>query len=93
MNEDDKFDTITVELTKRSGKGLGKATSASLDSRIVLLSFLGFSIIGRRNGCGVFISHIVIELEQLGFIPLSFLRELRSKEVRQRKTVVSSPGI
>ena len=70
-NEDDKFDTITVELTKRSGRGLGKAIIVSLDSRIVLLFSLGFSIIGRRNGCGVFISHIVIEFDQLGFIPLS----------------------
>jgi len=40
-NEDEKFDIISVELTKRAGKGLG------------------FSIIGRRHGCGVFISHII----------------------------------
>jgi InaD-like protein len=41
MNEEDKFDIITVDLIKKSGKGLG------------------FSIIGRRHGYGVFISHIV----------------------------------
>jgi hypothetical protein len=40
-NEEDKFDVITVDLIKKSGKGLG------------------FSIIGRRHGYGVFISHIV----------------------------------
>ncbi|CAF1198688.1 unnamed protein product [Adineta steineri] len=41
MNEQDKFDVITIELIKKSGKGLG------------------FSIIGRRHGFGVFISHIL----------------------------------
>jgi len=41
MNEQDKFDIITIELIKKSGKGLG------------------FSIIGRRHGYGVFISHIL----------------------------------
>jgi len=40
-NEENKFDVITVDLIKKSGKGLG------------------FSIIGRRHGYGVFISHIV----------------------------------
>jgi InaD-like protein len=40
-NEQDKFDVITIELIKKSGKGLG------------------FSIIGRRHGYGVFISHIL----------------------------------
>ncbi|CAF4656488.1 unnamed protein product [Rotaria sp. Silwood1] len=41
MNEQDKFDIITIDLVKKSGKGLG------------------FSIIGRRHGYGVFISHIL----------------------------------
>ncbi|CAF0974575.1 unnamed protein product [Adineta steineri] len=41
VNEEDKFDIITVDLIKKSGKGLG------------------FSIIGRRHGFGVFISHII----------------------------------
>lgn len=41
MHEQDKFDIITIDLVKKSGKGLG------------------FSIIGRRHGYGVFISHIV----------------------------------
>ncbi|CAF2877629.1 unnamed protein product [Rotaria sp. Silwood2] len=40
-NEQDKFDIITIDLIKKSGKGLG------------------FSIIGRRHGYGVFISHIL----------------------------------
>jgi InaD-like protein len=56
--EEDKFDLITVELTKRSGRGLGNYFN---DQDVVCISFffLGFSIIGRRHGCGVFISHIV----------------------------------
>ncbi|CAF0743296.1 unnamed protein product [Rotaria sordida] len=41
VNEEDKFDIITVDFIKKSGKGLG------------------FSIIGRRHGYGVFISHII----------------------------------
>ncbi|CAF3059816.1 unnamed protein product [Rotaria socialis] len=41
INEEDKFDVITVDFIKKSGKGLG------------------FSIIGRRHGFGVFISHII----------------------------------
>ncbi|CAF1476859.1 unnamed protein product, partial [Didymodactylos carnosus] len=41
MNEQEKFDIIIIDLTKKSGKGLG------------------FSIIGRRLGFGVFISHIL----------------------------------
>ncbi|CAF4646124.1 unnamed protein product [Rotaria sp. Silwood1] len=41
VNEENKFDIITVDFIKKSGKGLG------------------FSIIGRRHGYGVFISHII----------------------------------
>ncbi|UJR23757.1 hypothetical protein I4U23_026734 [Adineta vaga] len=41
VNEEDKFDIITVDFMKKAGKGLG------------------FSIIGRRHGYGVFISHII----------------------------------
>jgi hypothetical protein len=57
-NEQDKFDVITIELIKKSGKGLGKKNPINqlIDS---FLLYLGFSIIGRRHGYGVFISHIV----------------------------------
>ncbi|CAF2616811.1 unnamed protein product [Rotaria sp. Silwood2] len=41
VDEENKFDIITVDFIKKSGKGLG------------------FSIIGRRHGYGVFISHII----------------------------------
>ncbi|CAF1185501.1 unnamed protein product, partial [Adineta ricciae] len=41
VNEEDKFDILTVDFMKKAGKGLG------------------FSIIGRRHGHGVFISHII----------------------------------
>ncbi|CAF0749667.1 unnamed protein product, partial [Didymodactylos carnosus] len=41
MNEQEKFDIVTIDLTKKTGKGLG------------------FSIIGRKMGFGVFISHIL----------------------------------
>jgi multiple PDZ domain protein len=39
--EDDMYDSIEVELVKKSGKGLG------------------LSIVGRKNGAGVFISDVV----------------------------------
>lgn len=41
QKEEDLYDTITVQLTKKSGKGLG------------------LSIVGRKNGPGVFISDVV----------------------------------
>lgn len=60
INEEDKFDIITVDFTKKAGKGLGKKNKLN---RTKILTkphlFLGFSIIGRRHGFGVFISHIV----------------------------------
>lgn len=60
-NEDEKFDIISVELTKRAGKGLGQFILPLFTRLIRFFShlFSGFSIIGRRHGCGVFISHIV----------------------------------
>lgn len=58
-NEQEKFDIITIDLMKKSGKGLGKHSSKrSIDQEDVFFD-LGFSIIGRRHGHGVFISHIV----------------------------------
>lgn len=39
--EEDVYDLIEVELTKKTGKGLG------------------LSIVGRKNGCGVFVSEVV----------------------------------
>lgn len=41
QKEEDLYDIITVQLTKKSGKGLG------------------LSIVGRKNGPGVFISDVV----------------------------------
>lgn len=41
QKEEDLYDVITVQLTKKSGKGLG------------------LSIVGRKNGPGVFISDVV----------------------------------
>ena len=42
QKEEDLYDIITVQLTKKSGKGLG------------------LSIVGRKNGPGVFISDVVM---------------------------------
>lgn len=53
-SEQDKFDVITIDLIKKSGKGLG------------------FSIIGRRHGYGVFISHIVRTKSIMNFIIVWF---------------------
>lgn len=61
-NEQDKFDLITVDLIKKSGKGLGMNKCQLIDFFYKSTDFsfsLGFSIIGRRHGYGVFISHIV----------------------------------
>jgi len=63
MNEEDKFDIITVDFIKKAGKGLGKnKIKYRLDFNQIPFAFFfqGFSIIGRRHGFGVFISHIVI---------------------------------
>ena len=44
QKEEDLYDVIKVQLTKKSGKGLG------------------LSIVGRKNGPGVFISDLVSKL-------------------------------
>jgi hypothetical protein len=59
MNEQEKFDIITIELIKKSGKGLGINLRNQLICYGNVFFSLGFSIIGRRHGYGVFISHIV----------------------------------
>lgn len=59
INEEDKFDIITVDFIKKAGKGLGKRLSYKLNRNSIFFFILGFSIIGRRHGHGVFISHII----------------------------------
>ena len=60
VNEEDKFDILTVDFMKKAGKGLGKHfDKLFLCKCLFKLIHLGFSIIGRRHGHGVFISHIV----------------------------------
>jgi hypothetical protein len=56
MDEEDKFDIITVDFIKKGGKGLGKN---KMKCKFLSCLFVGFSIIGRQHGYGVFISHIV----------------------------------